>query len=65
VDDALANTPYLAGKAFTTADINMHFALRIGLSITAQRRACPRLRRKMRRKARFAARRYKVRFSGQ
>lgn len=35
VDDTLAGSPYLAGGDLTAADINMHFALRIGLSIAA------------------------------
>jgi glutathione S-transferase len=35
LDDTLARSPYLAGGEFTAADINMHFAIRIGASIAA------------------------------
>ena len=41
VDATLAKTPYLAGEAFTAADINMHFSLRIGLSVAAGELAVP------------------------
>jgi glutathione S-transferase len=34
-DDTLAKSPYLAGAAFTAADINMHLPIRMGLSIAA------------------------------
>lgn len=35
VDDTLSRSDYLAGEAFSAADINMEFALRIGLSVAA------------------------------
>lgn len=35
IDDTLATSAHFAGADFSAADINMHFALRIGLSVAA------------------------------
>ena len=43
VEDRLSRHPYLAGEMFTAADIQMHFVLRIGLSVAAHRRGVPSL----------------------
>ena len=41
IENRLATHPYLAGDEFTAADIQMHFVLRIGLSVAANRRGVP------------------------
>ena len=43
IESNLAQRPYLAGDDFTAADIQMHFVLRLGLSIAAHRRGVPAL----------------------
>ena len=42
-DATLASRPYLAGDAFTAADIQNHFVIRLGLSAAANRRGVPSL----------------------
>jgi glutathione S-transferase len=43
VERTLADRPYLAGREFTAADIQIHFVLRIGLSVAAERKGVPSL----------------------
>jgi glutathione S-transferase len=43
IEATLATAAYLAGDDFTAADIQMHFVLRIGLSVAACRRGVPSL----------------------